>query len=364
MSIRDAIYCDLEGPISGQDHALEVCRRFVQNGDRLFAVLSRYDDILALRGKEGYEPGDTLKLLIPFFAEAGVTERDLLQISAEAGLVPGIVELFNELHKEGCLIWIISTSYKPHAFSIARRVGVPFQRVFCTDPVGFPLDNPWLYFQRQITAENLGIISRIREKAVMFYREDLESGVNDAVIQELFDPFFRELLPKTEFGQMMSKIKVMGGRRKVGALEAAVRKNTYERCILEKQGFWTDEDGYLKDAFAVVDSITDFRMAQAVEAAGGVVVAWNGNRYVIPYVTCGVAAVNAGAMKPLFQAWREGGRTAVREIVEGIPEPRDQESGPYYHWLAGETSEVHHEVLAIHKRLRTTCRGMEAAKLG
>jgi len=364
MGIRDAIYYDLEGPISSQDHAREVCKRFVPNGDRFFAVLSRYDDILALSGREGYEPGDTLMLLIPFFAEAGVTERDLLQVSNEARLMPGVAKLFKELKQEGCSVWIISTSYKPHAFSIARRVGVPFQMVFCTDPVGFPLNNPWLYFQRQITAENLGIISQIRKKAVGFYHEDLESGVNDAVIQELFDSFFWELLPKTEFGQMMFKIKVMGGHRKVGALESAVRKNAYEKALLENQGLWADEEGYLRDAFIIVDSITDSQMARAVEAAGGVAVAWNGNQYIIPYATCGVAAVNARAIGPLFRAWREGGRRAVREVVESMPKPRDSKTGPYYHWLTGRNLGFHQEVLTIHQRLRIACRSAEVARLG
>ena len=56
---------DLEGPLSPQDNAYELMKLF-PNGDRIFEVISRYDDLLALEGKEDYEPGDTLSLIVPF----------------------------------------------------------------------------------------------------------------------------------------------------------------------------------------------------------------------------------------------------------------------------------------------------------
>ena len=342
MSARDAAYYDLEGPISSQDHAQAVCKRFIPDGDKLFAALSRYDDILTLTDREGYEPGDTLMLLTPFLIEAGVTEEDLKAVSTEAGLVPGICELFNELQNEGCLVWIISTSYEQHALSIAQRAGVPDWQVSCTK---FPLDQ----FRNQTAKEDFSLIRKARKKAVKLYHNKLESGVNDKPIQELLDPFFWKRLPKAKFGQVMAKVEVMGGRRKLKTLEDEIR----ERGI------------YLSDIFTVVDSITDFRMAQAVEAGGGIALVWNGNRFIIPYATCGVAAVDARAVKPIFQAWRDGGRKAVREIVESIPEPENPETGPHYHWLAGREKDdvFQEEVLAIHKRLRTVCRGVEVAKL-
>ena len=56
----EKIICfDLEGPLSPQDNAFEVMK-LIPNGDKIFEILSRYDDILALEGREGYEPGDTL----------------------------------------------------------------------------------------------------------------------------------------------------------------------------------------------------------------------------------------------------------------------------------------------------------------
>ncbi len=342
MQPRNSIYKDLEGPISPQDNAYRVCVVYVKEGGKLFPVISRYDDLLTLANKEGYEPGDTLALIVPFLFEAGATENDIRTVSAEAVLVPGIPEFYAELHGEDCLVWVISTSWEQHALSIAKRAGVPPERVYCTK---FPLDQ----LRAEIGTEDLALIREVRERTVELYREDLDSGKSDEAMLKLLDPFYWEELPKTRLGQAMAKITVMGGRRKVRALQDAIRASG---------GY------YLSDAFIVVDSITDWRMAQAVEAAGGLALAWNANWYCLPWCSCGIAAVDARGVRPLFQAWREGGRAAVRKFVESTPEPEDPESGPYYHWLAGRDDKWKEDViLPIHKKLRKTCRE-EAAKLG
>lgn len=346
MQVRNSIYKDLEGPISPQDNAQLVCAVCVRTGDILFPVISRYDDLLTLANKEGYEPGDTLSLIIPFLVEAGVTEDDIRKVSAEAGLVAGIIEFYTELHKEGCLVWIISTSYEQHALSIAERAGVPPERVYYTK---FPLNQ----LQAVIGKEDLTLVRQVREKAAEFYREDLENDGNDEAILRLLNSFYWEELPKTRLGQAIAKVTVMGGRRKVRALQEAIQASG---------GY------YLSDAFIVVDSITDWRMAQAVEAAGGLALAWNANWYALPYCSCGIAATDARKVGPLFKAWREGGRVAVRELIESTLErlkPNDSDWGPYYHWLAGRSDEWKKEVvLPIHRRLRTICRGRTVAKLG
>lgn len=342
MPRRDDIYYDLEGPASSLDHAQFVCKRLVRDGGKLFPVISRYDDLLTLANREGYEPGDTLGLIIPFLLEASVTEYDLQAVSSMAGLVLGLEEFFTELHKTDCRVSFISTSYQQHALSIAERVGVPPERVYCTK---FPLDQ----LRREIDAEDLVLVRGVREGVVKLYLEDLESGESDKAMLSLLDYFYWKALPKTKLGQAMTKVTVMGGRRKVRALQDAIRANG---------GY------YLSDAIVVVDSITDWRMAQAVEAAGGVAVAWNANWYALPYCSCGIAAVDARGVQPLFRAWQKGGRAAVREFVESASLPENPNIGPYYHWLAGRDEKFQREMLTIHRRLRTACRGEETAKLG
>ena len=52
MSVTNNYICfDLEGPLSPQDNAYELMK-LIPDGDKVFEVISRYDDLLALANKE------------------------------------------------------------------------------------------------------------------------------------------------------------------------------------------------------------------------------------------------------------------------------------------------------------------------
>ena len=68
QSVKRIFISDCEGPISKNDNAFELAANFIPNGDKLFANISKYDDVLAdVLQKPGYSAGSTLKLILPFF---------------------------------------------------------------------------------------------------------------------------------------------------------------------------------------------------------------------------------------------------------------------------------------------------------
>ena len=73
---------DLEGPLSPQDNAYDVLA-LAENGHKIFEVISRYDDILTLESREDYEPGDTLKLIVPFLIYRGISENEIREVRSE-----------------------------------------------------------------------------------------------------------------------------------------------------------------------------------------------------------------------------------------------------------------------------------------
>lgn len=82
--MKKVFISDCEGPISKNDNAFEITSTFVPNGDRLFTVISRYDDVLAYVVKRPhYKAGDTLKLVLPFLKAYGVTDRKIREFSAK-----------------------------------------------------------------------------------------------------------------------------------------------------------------------------------------------------------------------------------------------------------------------------------------
>ncbi len=59
---------DCEGPITRNDNAAELAEAFIPKGDRFFRKISLYDDYLSeVVHRPHYKPGDTLRLILPFF---------------------------------------------------------------------------------------------------------------------------------------------------------------------------------------------------------------------------------------------------------------------------------------------------------
>src|SRR4030067_2912406 len=87
---------DLEGPLSPQDNAYELMKLF-PNGDRVFEVLSRYDDLLTLAERPDYEPGDTLALILPFLILHRITEKEVTDLAVKATFTGGAEKLISWL---------------------------------------------------------------------------------------------------------------------------------------------------------------------------------------------------------------------------------------------------------------------------
>ncbi len=111
---------DLEGPLAPQDNAYELMKLF-PNGDKIFQVISRYDDLLTLEGKENYEPGDTLALIVPFLAYHGIKQEQIGIMGQRAALTPGASELVSKLRTHGWQVFCASTSYEQYAMGIDRK---------------------------------------------------------------------------------------------------------------------------------------------------------------------------------------------------------------------------------------------------
>lgn len=324
----NVICFDLEGPLSPQDNAYEVMGLF-ENGLRIFETISRYDDLLALEGREGYEAGDTLALIAPFLVYHGISEEKITEVSKKAILVNGAKELISKLKKTGWEVYIISTSYEQHAYNIATQVGVSPAKTYCTI---FPLD----WYRKELEGKDTSIISGAEKEILEMY-----PPINDMKLKMRLDRFFFGDLPKTPLGRIMEEMEVIGGERKVKAAQN----------IAEEHGI------DLKDLVVVGDSITDFKMLKAVNDASGLAVAFNGNEYAIPHATIGIATTNMMNLIKILEQWKGGGREGV---IKSFAERKDKKE-PFIHVLSNR--EDFSDVIGIHKKIRNMVRG-RAAKLG
>ena len=171
------------------------------------------------------------------------------------------------------------------------------------------------------------------------------SPVDDGRIKQSLEYFFWEKLPATDLGVAIEEAKPVGERRKVAALNKFA--NTYEQPLSK----WV----------VVGDSITDFRMLQTVERAGGLAIAFNANEYALPYATMSLASTSISDLMEVSGAWQKSGRKEAEKIVKEKEKIGGRGDRGYFHWLSG--SKDIDEVIKIHKRIRRLVRE-EAGNLG
>jgi len=323
---------DLEGPLAPQDNAYELMKLFPL-GDRIFEVISRYDDLLTLEGRPDYEPGDTLALIIPFLAYHGIGEEQIERMGRHARLTPGATHLISELDSRGWHVFCISTSYEQYASHVTHRLGIPPDNVACTS---FPLDE----IRRLLTRRDFAALEQVEREIA-----PLMPHVDDDAIKQRLDSLYRRRLPRTRWGKLIAQVKPVGGRRKVQAL----------------QRFSATVGKPLSDWVVVGDSITDSRMLHAVHATGGLAVAFNANEYSLPQATIGLASTDIHDLWTVLESWERGRRTSVETLVKEKERLGADGERRHFHWIEGKGDLG--QPLEIHNRIRHLLRE-DAAQLG
>jgi energy-converting hydrogenase A subunit R len=322
---------DLEGPLSPEDNAYNLMKLF-DNGAKIFEIISRYDDILTLEKKTNYEPGDTLALIIPFLVYHNINEQNVNSLAHKATLTGGAGDLIASLKEKGWQVFCISTSYRPYAMTITGRLGISANNTACTD---FPVEQ----LAKKFSADDFKPIKEL--ETIIAGRSNIE----DEWIKANLDDFYWNKLTQTKFGNVLDLVKPVGGQKKVNAL---IKFSEREKVPLSNFA-------------AVGDSITDFKMLQTVNEKYGLAIAFNGNEFVLPYATIGLASLNIFDLSPVLDIWQDKGRDGVRNWINNNRSDSKDSNRNNFKWLSGEKDIA--EYLQIHKKMRKLARE-DAAKLG
>ena len=321
---------DCEGPLTRNDNAQEIAERFLPDGAEFFARLSKYDDFLVdVAHRPGYNAGNTLRLIPPFFRAFYVSDDDIELFSAEQVLiVPRALETLDAI-RALLPAYIISTSYTPYLRALCELSGFPFENVRCTelslDAWAMPEDEAaWLR----------GWVPRVCERPLIRYPDEAItaagghgagtadsgapgqaawaspdealawlSGADRETVRQLDELFWREL-PQRPVSQALSEaVRPVGGGRKLEALEAIA----------------TAEDVDGADVMYVGDSITDTPPLAAVRSWGGVSLSFNGNAYALQAAEFAAASPDTQVQTQLAEAFAAEGRAGVEAAVRAWP---------------------------------------------
>jgi energy-converting hydrogenase A subunit R len=275
--VKRVFISDCEGPISKNDNAFEVTAHFVPNGDRLFALVSKYDDVLAdVLKKRGYSAGGTLKLILPFLKAHGVTDEQMREFSAQNLILIAGSRYTLQHVKAIANAFIVSTSYEHYIRALCKALDFPYENTYCTK---LSIDK---YHITEKEKSRLREIAKEIAQMPMITIPPTAKDINafsstaQETLSRLDDIFWNEI-PSMRIGNIFSEVKPVGGEQKAEAIRNAV----------EKLG------AKLEDVMYVGDSITDVEAFKLVKNNGGLTVSFNGNQYAVKSAEVAVLSENS-----------------------------------------------------------------------
>ena len=274
--VKKVFITDCEGPLTLNDNAYELADEFIEDGGKLFKIISRFDDYFVEDVKlENYHAGDTLKLIVPFYKFAGLTNEKMIKFSREnIYLVDGsddTLRFANELIDS----FIVSTSYGQYIEALCNYIDFPFQNTYHTQ---LDVDGATNFNSFDAKSDNVSTATNNSQTIVgtkspkfieelkkvdVFRKIILEHGEeNEDDFNVLYDIFFNEF-PKLEINKYIESVKTVGGKGKQIAVEDIVEKLDLGQGSIIYMG----------------DSITDVEPLQYARDNGGLSVSFNGNEY-------------------------------------------------------------------------------------
>ena len=290
---------DCEGPISKNDNAFELTAHFVPDGDKLFSLVSKYDDVLAdVVKRHGYSAGSTLKLVLPFLKAYDVTDRKMQEFSAQnliliagshgtLGHVMGIAEAF-----------IVSTSYEHYIRALCKKLSFPFENTYCTRlnidkyTVTAQENEKLKHLAKEIAAMPMITIPPTAKSLKNLSEKD------QATVERLEEIFWREIAGMS-CGKIFSEVTTVGGEQKAEAIRDAAKR----------------VGASLADVMYVGDSITDVEAFRFVRDCGGLAVSFNGNDYAVKNAEAVVMSENNIVIAVIADVFCRRGKSQALKLL-------------------------------------------------
>ena len=298
--MKRAFISDCEGPISKNDNAFEVTAHFVPNGGKLFALVSKYDDVLAdVLKKPAYSAGGTLKLILPFLKAYGVTDEQMREFSAQNLILIANSKDTLQHVRAIASAFIVSTSYEHYIKALCKALVFPYENTYCTQ---LSIDKYQITKQEQ---RRLREIAREIAQMPMVNIPPRAKGMKDfssadqETISRLDDIFWNEIACM-RIGEIFSEVKPVGGGQKAEAIQD----------VVEKLG------ATLETVMYVGDSITDVEAFKLVRDNGGLTVSFNGNQYAVKNAEIAVLSENSIATAIVADLFCKLGKPEALQVLE------------------------------------------------
>lgn len=339
---------DCEGPLTLNDNAFEIAAKFIENGGELFKILSLYDDYLVdIVKKEGYKAGNTLKLILPFFAVENLTNDILIDFSKNHIYAVSDSKFLLKYLKEAMNTYIVSTSYGQYIEAVSDYMEVSFQNTFYTN----------------VDIDSLQLNDEEIQKIMEFKGLILDNPKD----YELFDDIFFNQISKMGIYDEIRKIEVVGGLGKKLAIDEIIERDSID----------------VNEILYIGDSITDVEPLEFARKNNGISISFNGNEYPLKVAEIAIVSPNAVTTAVIANIYVDNDKEKVLEFINDYNVSNDLKQlfndydideeikNKFFNVFAEDfpliqivTDDNYEDILKVSKEMRNNIRGQDIGGLG
>jgi len=294
------LVCSSKGFLQSNNSSRDLCKRFIDNGDKLYDMVSRYDDIVnfVLNRSEG-RSGNTVRFIAPFLKAFGMTDYTAMtQCDRSMKLMPEAKRVMGHL-MQTMPTFVTTTSYEHNILNLCSELDIPRTVVDCTE-ITFD-DHEMTRQTAKSVREMAGRISNLRMP-----RQEYELNVPVKLQQDevdmvlTLDEIFNEKFKEMPIAEMMKQFRPVGANEKAYFL-IDLRKRTQ-----------VDFEG---TAFIGGD-ITDMHALDTIQDRGGLALSFNGCDFAVRKSNIAVMSRDCTVAAVLVQEFYNEGIEAVFDLVE------------------------------------------------
>ncbi len=292
--------CSCKGFLQYNNSSRDLCKRFVDNGDKLYDIVSRYDDIVAyvLNRSDG-RSGNTARFIAPFLKAFGMTDFAALEHCGKSmDLVPEAKKVMRHM-MDTLPVFITTSSYEHNVLNICNNLDVPRALIDCTDLTFDDYDMPRQ--EAKAVREMAAAITRLkmpRQEYKLNVPTKLQQDEIDMVVT--LDEIFNDRLKNMPVSGMMRQFRAVGANEKAYFL-IDLRKRTQ-----------IDFDG---TAFIGGD-ITDIHALDTIKERSGLAMSFNGCDFAVRKSNIAVMSRDCTVAAVIAQEFYNEGIEAVFDLVE------------------------------------------------
>ncbi|MCL2296069.1 MAG: hypothetical protein FWC29_03180 [Methanomassiliicoccaceae archaeon] len=294
------LVCSCKGFLQLDNSSRCLCERFVHNGDKLYDMIARYDDIVSyVLNRSEVRSGDTVRFIAPFLKAFGMTDYAAMEHSGRClKLMPEAKKVLKHL-TDTLPTFIVTSSYEHAVLNLCNELDIPREMVDCSE-IAFD-DFEMSRQEAKAIREMAGMITNLK-----LPRREYELNVPVKLHQDevdmvmTLDEILNERLRDMQASEIMTQCRPIGTNEKAHFL-ISLRKRTQ-----------IDFEG---TAFIGGD-ITDIHLLDVIRDGGGLAMSFNGCDFAVRKSNIAVLSRDCTVAAVLVQEFYNEGIEAVLDLVE------------------------------------------------